>query len=201
VFVLFLACAFLSACVKEETYEACEFPPLQKEECVVKTGDPCSRNEDLCGKESACWVQPTTFIKASGKYEVTVIRPNASEVKQLKSPPCDDKLQFGCFVDEKATAGHCVEINELAVLRKKSTSNCVVEHINCPDGYCIAYHGNSGFCSGECASPDDCPTSKSLCQEFAFDCSAESREEGGGCQQLCVKEGLYDWSNLVLLTE
>jgi hypothetical protein len=69
---------------------------------------------------------------------------------------------------------------------KKSASNCVIEQPQCPENFCVSFHGSSGFCSMTCETDGDCPDG-GLCKEFAFDCNGE--EDDSPCL-LCVKPSL-----------
>jgi hypothetical protein len=71
---------------------------------------------------------------------------------------------------------------------KKGASNCVVEQPQCPDNFCVSYHGSNGFCSLACDDDTDCP-SGGACKEFAFDCETDA-EGNRVCLHLCVKKSL-----------
>jgi len=72
------------------------------------------------------------------------------------------------------------------VTLKKSASNCVVQQPQCPENFCVSFHGSSGFCSETCEEDHDCPEG-GTCKEFAFDCNLD----GSPCL-LCVKPSLSD---------
>lgn len=70
----------------------------------------------------------------------------------------------------------------------KESSNCVLEHPQCPEDYCVSFRGSAGFCSSACQTNADCPDG-GTCQTFAFGCTTD--EEGVmTCLKLCIKPSL-----------
>jgi len=88
---------------------------------------------------------------------------------------------FVCEATEEQGVKRCVD----PALKSKSSSNCVVKQAQCPEGFCVSFHGSSGFCSEECdPNAPDCPEGGS-CEKFAFGCGTDA-----GCTYLCVKASL-----------
>ena len=70
--------------------------------------------------------------------------------------------------------------------KAKASAICQVEQAQCPDGYCVSYHGSSGFCSEECdPALDDCPAG-GTCVKSANGCLSD----GTGCMYFCIKNSL-----------
>lgn len=70
---------------------------------------------------------------------------------------------------------------------QKRHAICQVEQAQCPDGYCVSYHGSQGFCSQECSEEEQCPPG-GWCVKSALGCQAD----GSGCIWFCIKDSLAE---------
>ena len=96
-------------------------------------------------------------------------------------------VSTGCLEDEAfescafppEAAAQCVETGG----GSQKSNNCIIEHPQCADSYCVSYWGSSPFCSSPCETDADCPSS-GTCVEFALQC--EIPGDTSSCLHLCV---------------